>query len=102
MNGSFSAPMLFEGTTNTDVVNLWLQKVLLPQLPPDRILVWDNAAFHKNPATETIIKNAGHGLVSLPPYSPDLNPIEHDFANLKRRRSLYPDTPLDVLVTSYQ
>lgn len=93
--------MLFEGTANTEVVNLWLRNFLLPQLDPGKVAVWDNAAFHKHPSTEALIKNAGHDLQPLPPYSPDLNPIEHDFANLKRRRSLHPETSLDQIVKSY-
>lgn len=102
VNGRFIAPFLFDGTTNAEVFNLWLKHQLAPRLEPGTTVIMDNAAFHKHPDTEAIIKRAGCDLLYLPPYSPDLNPTEHDFANLKNRRRLYPDTPLDTLVASYQ
>jgi transposase len=101
MRGRFVAPFLFDGTTDSSVFNLWLKRNLVPHLDPGMTVIMDNASFHKHPDTEIIIKSASCNLLYLPPYSPDLNPIEHDFANLKRRRSLYPETPLDDLVKTY-
>lgn len=74
---------------------------LVPNLGPGMTVIMDNASFHKHPDTGAIIKPANCNLLYLPPYSPDLNPIEHDFANLKRRRSLHPETSPDDLVKSY-
>ena len=77
---------LFEGTINTDVFTGWMTNDLLPKLPVQSVLIMDNAAFHKNKAMQKMIENAGHTLLYLPPYSPDLNPIEHKWAQAKALR----------------
>ena len=65
-------------------------------------LIFDNAAFHKKKGLETIAQENGHHVLFLPPYSPDLNPIEHDFANLKKRRQFAPpNTSLADIIKSY-
>jgi transposase len=83
------APMLLAGTVNTAVFNGWLEQMLLPELAQPSVIIMDNAAFHKHPTTRVLIENAGHTLLYLPPYSPDLNPIEQRWAQLKaiRRRT---------------
>ena len=83
------APMLFAGTMNAELFNRWLSEMLIPELPPSSVIIMDNAAFHKHPSTKELIEHAGHKLLYLSPYSPDLNPIEHRWAQLKaqRRRS---------------
>lgn len=55
----------------------------MPELKPGQIVVMDNAAFHKNKETRDIIEAAGCKLMYLPPYSPDLNPIENIWAVIK-------------------
>ena len=71
---------------DTDMFNLWLRNDLLPRLPPGSVIVLDNATFHKRQDTQTMIAHAGHILEYLPPYSPDLNPIEHKWAQAKAIR----------------
>ena len=71
---------------DADIFNLWLKDDLLPKLPPGSVLVLDNATFHKRQDTKTMISDAGHILEYLPPYSPDLNPIEHKWAQAKAIR----------------
>jgi len=94
--------MLFEGTTDAGVFNLWLKARLLPELPERAVLVMDNAAFHKTPETQRIVREADRRLLCLPPYSPDPNPVGHDFANLKRlRRHASAGTTLDEVVRMY-
>ena len=78
------APLLFEGTTNTLMFNAWLREGLLPELPANSVVVMDNAAFHTSQETKDILLKAGHTLLYLPPYSPDLNPIEKVWATLKK------------------
>jgi len=68
---------------NTQVVNTWIKWVLIPVLKPGQIIVMDNASFHKSAKTKELIESAGCRLIFLPPYSPDLNPIEKFWANLK-------------------
>lgn len=96
------APVLFEGSTNAEWFNAWLEQHLFQELPPHAILIMDNAAFHKTAKTRELIEQAGHTLLYLPPYSPDLNPIEQDFAIMKRRRQYAPaETPLDAIIRAY-
>ena len=79
------APMRFEGYCDTLVFNAWLEQVLLPELQPGQIVLMDNASFHKSPTTKTLIESKGCTLKYLPTYSPDLNPIEPQWAILKAR-----------------
>ena len=96
------APILFEGSTNATLFNYWLQSHLFKELAQSSTLIMDNATFHKTAATRQIIEQAGHTLLFLPPYSPDFNPIEQDFAIMKRRRQFLPaDTTIDEVVRSY-
>ncbi len=96
------APILFEGSTNAVLFNYWLKSHLFKELNQGSTIIMDNATFHKTAATRQIIEQAGHTLLFLPPYSPDFNPIEQDFAIMKRRRQFLPDdTSIDEVVRSY-
>jgi transposase len=55
----------------------------LPNLSGESVIVMDNSAFHKGKDIQKIIEDCGHNLLYLPPYSPDLNPIEHKWAQAK-------------------
>ena len=66
-------------------LNYWLENCLLPTLGPGYTIVMDNAAFHKSEKTKILIEKARCNLLFLPPYSPDLNPIEKFWANLKAK-----------------
>lgn len=78
------APMCYQGNCDTEMFNFWLENFLIPELKPGQIVIMDNAAFHKSEKTKNLIKNAKCELLFLPPYSPELNPIEKFWANLKR------------------
>jgi len=78
--------MLFDGNVDSDVFYSWVIHELLPALPQHAVVVLDNAAFHKRHDIQDAIKMAGHILEYLPPYSPDLNPIEHKWAQAKNIR----------------
>lgn len=89
--GKFLSPMCFEGTCDTTLFNIWLKKVLIPKLIPGQVLILDNASFHKSSESKRLIEAAGCKLLFLPPYSPDLNPIEKFWANMKvKMRELLP------------
>ena len=62
---------------------MWLEDCLLPQLQPGDVIVIDNASFHHGQAIEEIVAQAGCKIWYLPPYSPDLNKIEHWWFTLK-------------------
>lgn len=91
---------LFSGNIDSDVFHAWVTQDLLIHLQPSAVIVMDNATFHKRRDTQQAIEQAGHRLEYLPPYSPDLNPIEHKWAQAKaRRRKFLCD--VDSLFTSY-
>jgi transposase len=77
---------LFKGTINTATFNSWIEQELIPQLPANSVVVMDNAAFHKDKLMQDQLFLAGVTLEYLPPYSPDLNPIEHKWAQAKSIR----------------
>jgi putative transposase len=97
------APMLFNGTANTALVNAWFEKMMLKELRPNSTIIWDNARFHNPKDLQPIASNGGHTILFLPPYSPDLNPIEHDFATRKRQRqNATPETPIQNIIKMYK
>lgn len=78
---------LVNGSINANTFYTWLAQDLLPKLPQRQVvLVMDNAAFHKRADIRQLIEDAGHILEYLPTYSPDLNPIEHKWAQSKAIR----------------
>ena len=80
------APMLFEASCMHLIVTTWIEKMLLPALRPNSLVIMDNAPFHDKPNISQPLAAAGHTLLPLPRYSPYLNPIEQAFAILKRQR----------------
>lgn len=98
----FDEPFLFEGTCNGEIFNAWLEKQLCPKLGEHHVVVMDNAAFHKGRRTQQLIQKTGATLLFLPPYSPDLNPVEHDFAALKKIREYNENQSLDDLIKIYK
>lgn len=77
---------LFKTNITADIFTAWVEQDLLPKLPTQSVIVMDNATFHKRQDTQNLIRNAGHTLLFLPPYSPDLNPIEQKWAQAKAIR----------------
>lgn len=92
---------LFESTINGDAFHQWVIDDLLPKLPPRAVLVMDNASFHKREETEKAIVNSGFDLLFLPTYSPDLNPIENKWAQIKSIRRKYRCDDIYMLFMEY-
>ena len=91
---------LFTGSVNTEVFTCWVEQLLLPNLPKQSVIVMDNASFHKGSSMQKRLEDSGHILLYLPPYSPDLNPIEKKWAHAKHiRRST--NCSIDQIFNSY-
>ena len=86
--GTLLTVSMFQANVNTEIFTEWVEKDLIPKLPLQSIVIMDNASFHKGHLMKKAIEDAGHTLLYLPPYSPDLNPIEKKWAQAKaiRRR----------------
>ncbi|RYE12991.1 MAG: transposase [Sphingobacteriaceae bacterium] len=96
------APVLYPGSTHSTWFNQWLKEHLFKELKPGMTVIMDNAAFHKTAQTKKLFEDSPFHLLYLPPYSPDFNPIEQDFAILKKRRQfLPPQTSLDDLINLF-
>ena len=77
------APMLLDGPMDGPAFLAYTEQVLCPELRPGRIVVMDNLPAHKVHGVREAIEATGATLIYLPPYSPDLNPIEMAFAKFK-------------------
>jgi transposase len=78
-----TAPCVFDGPINGLCFRAYVEQQLLPTLNPGDIVIMDNLGSHKSAAVRHLIQAAGARLWFLPPYSPDLNPIEQAFAKIK-------------------
>lgn len=101
MGTKLLSPFLFQGTTNTTIFNTWLKESLLPVLKEGSTLIMDNATFHKSQETRNLVRAAGCKILFLPPYSPDLNPIEQVWANIKRYRKYNESLDIDSAVRMF-
>jgi len=79
------APLQYDGTMDSKLFETWFETRLMCELPPQSVVVMDNAAFHRKKQLGSIAEKYGHRIVFLPPYSPDLNPIENFWAWLKQK-----------------
>lgn len=77
------APMVFDGVMNGDVYCAWVKQALIPELSPGDVIVADNLSSHKNVKAVRLIESVGCRVLFLPPYSPDLNPIEELWSKVK-------------------
>ena len=82
-NAGIVAPFVVDGAITGPIFRIYVEKVLVPELQPGDVVVLDNLAAPKVAGVREAILAAGAGLLYLPPYSPDLNPIERFFAKLK-------------------
>jgi len=89
---------LFDCNIDADIFYTWLTQDLLPALAPRSVIVLDNATFHKRDDILMAVQKQGHCLEFLPPYSPDLNPIEKKWAQAKRLRKKMGYTPEELFI----
>jgi transposase len=76
--------MTLDGAVNRAAFEAFVRQVLVPTLSPGDVVVMDNLSSHKGPRVRELVGAAGAAVLYLPPYSPDLNPIEPAFAKLKQ------------------
>jgi transposase len=87
------APWVIDGPINGELFTLYVEKILAPTLAKGDVVILDNLGSHKGQAARRALRQAGAHMLFLPPYSPDLNPIEQLFAKLKHLvRSAEPRT----------
>ena len=77
------APFVLDGPIDRESFETYVEKVLVPELRRDDVVIMDNLSSHKGPGVRRAIEATGASLLYLPPYSPDFNPIENAFAKLK-------------------
>ncbi len=77
------APFIFEGSMDSKIFQTYVKKVLIPELKSGQVLIMDNLSSHKSQIVQQMLEESGIKLVFLPPYSPELNPIELAWSQLK-------------------
>jgi transposase len=82
-NNAVTAPLVLDGPINGETFRAYVEQVLVPTLHPGDVVVMDNLGSHKGAEVRRLLRAVGARLLFLPPYSPDLNPIEQAFAKLK-------------------
>ncbi|MCQ8268450.1 IS630 family transposase [Streptococcus suis] len=102
INGEIIAPMTYKETMTSDFFEAWFKTFLLPTLDRPSVIIMDNARFHRMSQLKELCKEQGHRLLPLPPYSPEYNPIEKTWAQMKKHlRKVLPkcDTFLEALLS---
>jgi transposase len=84
---AITAPLVIDGAINGELFLAYVEQMLAPTLSPGEIVVLDNLSSHKVKGVREAVEACGATMLYLPPYSPDLNPIEQAFAKLKRLRT---------------
>jgi transposase len=90
-----TAPCIFDGPINGECFRAYVAQQLVPVLKSGDIVIMDNLGSHKSAELRRMIKAAGARLWYLPPYSPDLNPIEQTFAKIKHRMRIAQKRTID-------
>lgn len=93
------APMLFDGAMNSVTFLQYIQNILAPTLSAGDIVICDNLSSHKNEEVHDVLKTVGAQIKYLPPYSPDLNPIEMVFSKIKAHLRANPSDNLKQIIT---
>jgi putative transposase len=96
------APMIFTGSLDAAGFEDWLSIYLIPSLTMVSVLIMDNSPIHRKTRIRELVEAAGHQVLFLPRYSPDLNDIEHDFGAIKKARMYAKSgTSIDEVIRNY-
>jgi len=79
------APLIYDGMADSVLFEYWFEEMLLKSVPENSVLIMDNATFHRKAKLRELANKADCEILFLPPYSPDLNPIEKYWAWLKQK-----------------
>lgn len=93
-----TAPCVFDGPINGQAFQAYVEQVLVPTLRPGDIVIMDNLGSHKGKETRRLIRAAGARLWFLPPYSPDLNPIEQAISKIKQAMRTASERTVDAVM----
>ena len=98
LNKKIISPLQYEGSMDSALFEHWFEFRLIPELPPSSTISLDNASFHRKSRLVPIAEKYGHRIIFLPPYSPELNPVENFWAWLrgKLKKVLYLFGDFDV------
>lgn len=91
------APLVVDGAINGEIFVAYVKQVLVKELKPGDIVVLDNLSSHKRAEAREAIETAGASMLFLPPYSPDMNPIENAFSKIKWSLKSTKERTLDAL-----
>lgn len=94
------APWIIKGGMDAEAFKTYIKQVLIPEIEPGTVVILDNFATHKNKEAAQALKDAGCWFLFLPPYSPDLNPIEMAFSKLKAHLRRIGARTFDTLLES--
>ena len=94
------APWVIEGAMNRAAFETYIETQLVPVLSPGTVVILDNLSTHKSPRAAEALKQAKSWFLFLPPYSPDLNPIEQAFSKLKAHLRRIGARTYDDLITA--
>lgn len=89
--------MLYTGTADGKLIEYWFKNMLIPVLPPNSVIILDNASIHKVESVKKVVLESGHQMIYLPPYSPELNPIEKKWNQIKQLLKGYYDNTVDFI-----
>ncbi len=84
VNGELSDPMTYKDTVTSDFFEAWFKTFLFPNLETPSVIIMENAKFQRMSKLRDLCEEQGHRLLQLPPYSPEYNPIEKIWANIKK------------------
>ncbi|HFI0422102.1 TPA: transposase, partial [Streptococcus suis] len=84
INSALTAPMTYKDTMTSDFFEAWFKTFVLPNLETPCVIIMDNAKFHRMSKLKDLCEEQGHRLLPLPPYSPEYNPIEKTWAQIKK------------------
>lgn len=92
------APILFDGPMNAATFLQYIEQVLIPTLKPGDLVICDNLSSHKSSEVREALQDAGADIAYLPPYSPDMNPIEMVFSKIKAYLRAHPAECFEQIV----